>query len=149
MRQIKEEHSMTLYWPIALIVLSNVFYHICSKATPSSINPFASLTVTYGVAFVLCVILYFATVKGGNLLQEYKQVNWSSFVFGLTLVGLEAGCIYMYKVGWNISTGNVIASVTLAIILVAVGALVYKEVITLRKVAGVLICLVGLYFINH
>lgn len=55
----------------------------------------------------------------------------------------------MYKVGWNISTGNVIASVTLAIILVAVGALVYKEVITLRKVAGVLICLVGLYFINH
>lgn len=140
---------MTLYWPIALIVLSNVFYHICSKATPSSINPFASLTVTYGVAFVLCVILYFATVKGGNLLQEYKQVNWSSFVFGLTLVGLEAGCIYMYKVGWNISTGNVIASVTLAIILVAVGALVYKEVITLRKVAGVLICLVGLYFINH
>lgn len=64
-------------------------------------------------------------------------------------MGLEAGCIYMYKVGWNISTGNVIASVTLAIILVAVGALVYKEVITLRKVAGVLICLVGLYFINH
>lgn len=57
---------MTLYWPIALIVLSNVFYHICSKATPSSINPFASLTVTYGVAFVLCVILYFATVKGGQ-----------------------------------------------------------------------------------
>lgn len=145
----KEESRMTLYWPIALIVLSNVFYHICSKATPAAINPFASLTVTYGVGLLLCVILYFATAKGGNLLQEYKQVNWSSFVFGLTLVGLEAGSIYMYKVGWNISTGNVVASVSLAIVLIVVGALVYKEVITLRKVLGVLICMLGLYFINQ
>ena len=139
---------MTMYWPIALIVLSNVFYHICSKATPSAVNPFASLTVTYGVGLLLCVMLYYVTSKGGNLGQEYRHINWSSFVFGLTLVGLEAGSIYMYKVGWNISTGNVVASVALAIVLIIVGALVYREVITPRKIFGVLLCMAGLYFVN-
>lgn len=138
-----------MYWPIALIVLSNVFYHICSKETPEAINPFASLTVTYAVGLLLSIVLYFLTQKDGNLLSEYRHTNWASFVFGLTLVGLEAGYIYLYKAGWNISVGSLIASVLLAIALIVVGVLVYKEAISLRKVAGVLICLVGLYFINQ
>lgn len=138
-----------MYWPIALIVLSNVFYHICSKETPSAIHPFASLTVTYGVGLLASLLLFFITQKGGNLLSEYRHVNWVSFVFGLTLVGLEAGYIYLYKAGWEISVGSLIASVLLAIALIAVGVLVYKESISLRKVAGVILCLVGLYFINQ
>lgn len=138
-----------MYWPIALIVLSNVFYHICSKETPSVINPFASLTITYAVGLLLSLFLFFVTQKGGSLFSEYKHVNWASFVFGLTLVGLEAGYIYLYKAGWNISVGSLIASVLLAIALIVVGVLVYKETISLRKVAGVIICLVGLYFINQ
>ena len=138
-----------MYWPIALIVLSNVFYHICSKETPQAINPFASLTVTYAVGLLMSLLLYFLTQKGGNLLSEYKHVNWVSFVFGLTLVGLEAGYIYMYKAGWNISVGSLIASVLLAVALMIIGVLVYKEAISLRKVIGALICLVGLYFINQ
>jgi len=138
-----------MYWPIALIVLSNVFYHICSKETPAAINPFASLTITYGVGLLLSLLLYLVTQKGGSLLSEYRHLNWASFVFGLTLVGLEAGYIYLYKAGWEISVGSLIASVLLAIALIVVGVLVYKETISLRKVAGVILCLVGLYFINQ
>ena len=63
-------------------------------------------------------------------------------------MGLEAGYIYLYKAGWEISVGSLIASVLLAIALIAVGVLVYKEPISLRK-AGVILCLVGLYFINQ
>lgn len=138
-----------MYLPIILIVLSNVFYHICSKETPASINPFASLTVTYAVGLLASLCLFSVTGKGTSLLSEYKHVNWAVVVFGLSIVGLEAGYIAMYKAGWNISTGSLIASVLLAIALIAVGALLYKEAITLRKLAGILICLVGLYFINH
>ncbi len=138
-----------MYLPILLIVLSNVFYHICSKETPAAINPFASLTVTYAVGFLASLLLFFITGKGTSLFGEYRHVNWAVFVFGLSIVGLEAGYIAMYKAGWNISTGSLIASVLLALALIVVGALLYKEAITLRKLMGVLICLVGLYFINH
>lgn len=34
-------------WPLALVVLSNVFYQISAKSVPDAMNPFASLTITY------------------------------------------------------------------------------------------------------
>ena len=92
-----------MYLPIVLIVLSNVFYHICSKETPADINPFASLTVTYAVGFLASLLLFLITGKGSGLLAEYRHVNWAVIVFGLSIVGLEAGYIAMYKAGWNIS----------------------------------------------
>ena len=64
------------------------------------------------------------------------------------MVGLEAGSIYMYRVGWNINTGSTVQSVILAIALLLVGFLLYKEAITPNKVIGIAICMVGLYFLN-
>lgn len=139
---------MNLYWPIALIVLSNIFYNVCSKSVPAEINPLASLTVTYVIGAATSGILYFALNRSGNLMREYHHLNWSSFVLGLAIVGLEAGSIYMYKAGWNISTGQLVYSSILAIALILIGYFFYHEAITGTKVAGILICMVGLFFIN-
>jgi drug/metabolite transporter (DMT)-like permease len=139
---------MNMYWPIALIVLANIFYNICTKSTPSDIDPLASLTITYLVGAASAAVLYFALNRGGNLIREYGHANWSVFVLGLAVVGLEAGSIYMYKAGWNISTGQIVYSSILAICLIIVGCTFYHETITGTKIAGILICMVGLYFIN-
>ena len=80
-------------WPIALVVLSNVVYQICAKSTPRDIDPLASLTVTYAVGAIASAILYYATNKGGHLLREYSHLNWSPFVLGIVIVGLEVGFI--------------------------------------------------------
>lgn len=139
---------MSFYWPILLIVLSNVFYHICTKSTPSDINPFASLTVTYLVGAVLSLALYFILNRQGNLLAEFRHLNWVPFVLGIAIVGLEGGYIYLYKVGWSISTGQIIASILLAFALLVIGLVFYHESITWSKVIGIVICMLGLYFIN-
>lgn len=148
--QCREETPMiNLYWPIALIVLSNVFYHICSKSIPADVNPFASLTITYAIGAVFSGILFFILGKGGSLPEEYRHLNWSTFVLGFAIVGLEAGSIYMYKAGWNISTGQIVYSSILSIILILVGYFFYHESITVTKIAGILLCMLGLYFINR
>lgn len=139
---------MSLYWPIALIVISNTIYHICAKSTPEAVNPFASLTVTYAVAALCAAFAYFISNPGKNILQEYSQLNWTAFVFGISLLGLEVGSIYMYKVGWNINTGYILQSVFLAVALLIVGFFLYHEALTLNKVIGIVICMVGLYFLN-
>ena len=97
--------SLALYWPILLAVFSDIFYQICAKSTPASLNPFASLTITYLVGAAVSTVIFFITSGGGNLLAEWKAINWSTFVLGLAIVGLEAGAIYMYKVGWAVNTG--------------------------------------------
>jgi len=137
-----------MIWPIALIVISNIFYNICSKETPAAIDPFASLTVTYIVGALVSLVLYYTLNKSGNIMNELKSINWSGFVLGIAIVGLEAGSIYMYKAGWNISSGHIVHSIILSICLVLIGAVVYHEVITLTKIAGILICMLGLYLIN-
>jgi hypothetical protein len=55
---------------------------------------------------------------------------------------------YMYRVGWNISKGSLIANVSLAILLIIIGVLLYKEHIGLYQIIGIVCCMVGLIFVN-
>ena len=135
-------------WPIALVVLSNTVYQICAKSVPDGMNPFASLTVTYLVAAAASAILYYALPSGGNLLKEYSRLNWAPFVLGIVIIGLEAGWIYAYKAGWQVSTGFIVQSAFLAVALLFVGYLLYHEALTWNKLVGVAVCLAGLVIIN-
>ena len=141
--------DIRMWWPIALIVFSNVFYNICSKQTPEGIHPLAALTVTYLVAAVASGILFYILTPGANLIKEDGSLDWTSFILGLAVVGLEAGSIYMYKAGWNINTGHLVHSTILAVLLVFVGYLLYHETISWQKAAGIILCLGGLYLINR
>ncbi len=136
-------------WPIALVVLSNVVYQICAKSVPKDINPFASLTVTYLVGALTSGMLFFFLSHDDNLVKEYGKLNWAPFVLGIVIVGLEAGWIYAYKAGWQVSTGFIVQSAFLAVALLFVGFTLYHEALTWNKLVGVAICLVGLVFINY
>lgn len=135
-------------WPLALVVLSNVVYQICAKSAPGDMDPLASLTVTYLVGALASGALYFLLHRGGNLFREYRALNWAPFVLGVVIVGLEVGFIYAYRAGWQVSRAQIVQSAVLAVCLVFVGALLYREHITWTKLAGVAICLVGLVFLN-
>ncbi|MBR6529672.1 MAG: EamA family transporter [Firmicutes bacterium] len=140
--------SIYMFWPILLAVFSDVFYQICAKSTPETLNPFASLTITYLVGAAVSVMIYFVTSSGQNLFTEWKEMNWTTFVLGLAIVGLEAGSIYMYKAGWNLNTGYIVKALILSIALIAVGYFLYKEEFSATKATGIAVCLVGLYLIN-
>ncbi len=140
--------SIYMFWPILLAVFSDIFYQICSKSTPETLNPFASLTITYLVGAAISAGIFFVTSGGHSLLSECKSINWTTFVLGLAIVGLEAGSIYMYRAGWNMNTGYIVKALILATALIFVGYFLYKEELTMTKVAGVAVCLFGLFLIN-
>ncbi|MBR2183449.1 MAG: hypothetical protein IJ858_08510 [Acidaminococcaceae bacterium] len=135
-------------WPVALVVFSNTLYQICAKEVPGGVNAFATLTVTYLVGALASGVLFLVTGNGANLLQEYGRLNWAVFVLGLVIVGLEAGWIYAYKAGWPVSTAFIVQSAILAGFLLLVGYLLYHEPLAWNKIAGVVICLIGLYVMN-
>ena len=136
-------------WPIALVVLSNVAYQICAKSVPDNMNPLASLTITYIIGALASGILYFVLNKDTNLIKEYAKLNPAPFMLGLVIVGLEVGFIYAYKAGWQVSTASVVQSSFLAVALIFAGFLIYGEAITWNKILGMVICLIGLVFINY
>lgn len=139
---------MSYIWPIALVVISNIIYQICAKSVPKDMDAMASMTVTYLVGAVCSAIIFYVMHRNGNLLHEYSKLNAAPFLLGVSVVGLEVGFIYAYKAGWPVSTASIVQSAFLSVALIFVGALLYREAITANKIIGVVICLIGLYFIN-
>ena len=140
---------MSMIWPIALVVFSNIIYQICAKSVPKNMDAMASMTVIYLVGATCSAIMYFITHKNGNLLHEYAKMNWAPILLGMSVVGLEVGFIYAYKNGWAVSTASVVQSAFLAVALLFVGALLYHETISISKIIVMGFCLAGLFFLNR
>lgn len=139
---------MNMWTPIIILAASNVIYNLCSKATPESINPLAMLVVVYIIGAITAAVMYYVTADSPGLQTELKHINWAGVLMGLSIVGLEMGNIYMYKVGWELSVGFLLSSIIVALALLAIGVLVYRDEVTVTKLAGIVVCLVGLYLIN-
>ena len=134
-------------WPVLLILGSNIAYNLMTKSTPAQVNPFASLTVTYLVAAVFSFILLLFS-SSGHPLADFREVNWTGIVLGLAIVGLELGYICLYRAGWNISVGSLVANVLLAAGLLVIGLVVFKEAVGVKQMLGIAVCLCGLVLIN-
>ena len=139
---------LSYIWPIALVVLSNTLYQVCAKSVPEGMNPFASLTVTYLIGAVISGVLYFALNRNANLLREIRMINWASIVLGVVIIGLEVGFIYAFRAGWQIGTAQIVSSAMVAVLLIFVGWLLYREAITWNKLLGIAVCIAGLVLIN-
>lgn len=135
-------------FPIVLIVVSNIVYNVCQKSTPQNVNPFSALLITYLTAAILTVVAsqFYKTDK--RFLESFNELNWTSVALGVTIVGLELGYLLAYRVGWNISVGSLVANIILAIMLIPIGILFFKEGFALNQIIGVVFCVLGLILIN-
>lgn len=133
---------------IVLIVASNILYNICQKSTPKGANPFSALLVTYLTAAILTIIasIFYKTDK--SFIGSFKDLNWTSVALGVAIVGLEFGYLLAYRAGWNISVGSLVANIFLALVLIPIGILLYKEGFEPHKIVGVGLCIAGLIVIN-
>ena len=135
-------------WPIAVVVIANIFYNISAKSTPSNANMFLSLTITYIIAAFCTFVLFLTNDRSVNIKAEISKLNWTSLMLGISVVALEFGYICIYRAGWKISTASLVANICLACALIFVGLLLYNEFITLRQIVGVIVCALGLILIS-
>lgn len=136
-----------MLWPILIVVGANTFYNISAKSTPEEINAFASLAVTYLVAMLCSVGMFFVTGEQKNLALELTKANWATYILGIAIVGLEYGFICIYRAGWKIGVASLFASIALSCVLLLVGIFLYKEALSLRQYIGIGVCVAGLILI--
>lgn len=137
-----------LYPAIVLTASSTVLYHLVQKSTPAQVNPMVSLFISYMTAAVMCVMLFPFFSKGVVLSEQLHKINWASFALGAAILGIEVGFLYAYRAGGNISTTNLISSALAVITLLIIGFLFYHDQITTYKVAGIAMCMAGIFLIN-
>ena len=136
-----------LIWPILIVVGANTAYNISAKSTPSNANAFLSLGVSYAIGMVLSALMFFVTSESKNIMAELSKLNWTSLLLGIAIVALEFGYICIYRTGLKISVATLITNISLAVVLMAVGVLFYRESISLKQIIGILVSAIGLILI--
>lgn len=136
------------YGAIALTVLSNVVYHLFQKVIPTGVNPLLSLAVTYVVAAFATVLLLPLFPMQGPLALEVRKLNWASVGLGAVIVGLELGFLLAYRAGWNLSLASLVANTTVALLLIPLGILLYKEHLSPLNMLGIVFAIAGLILVN-
>ena len=136
------------YFSICIVVLSNVLYHILQKSIPEQLNPFISLIISYSMA--ICCSLFLFPFFQNNIPLSYhlKLQLWPSIALGVTIVGLEVGFLLVYRSGWNISTASVFSNIYVAIFLLPVGILMFKEALSKTNFLGIILCIIGLILVK-
>lgn len=134
--------------PAILMVATRIPYMIIQKLTPDTIDPFVSVCLCYGVCLVVALAMFALTRQGQSLVQELRQINWTAPALGLCLVCMDVSALLMFRVGWDLSVGSVLLYVLLAIALVIVGGIFYKERISPKRLVGICFCILGVLMIS-
>lgn len=137
------------YWPLCLLIASNLLYQSCAKCSSRTAHPFVILTVVYLIAAAGSLTLFLLLGRDADsLAHQLRELNWANYLLGLAIIGLEGGFLYLYRTGWNVSVGPICSYTGVALGLLVLGALCFGEHITLRQVAGTLLALGGIALIS-
>lgn len=139
--------SIQYFLPLVMVICCNLGYHLLSKSLPSNINPFIGLSATYGVAF-LGSLLLFAITKVTIYSNQKVNINMYNLLLGIVIIGVEGGYMLMYRAGWEVSKASVVANIVLAILLLFIGAIVFHESVAVKKIAGIILCVLGIALIK-
>lgn len=137
-----------MFWlSMAMLIGANVAYHVCQKTIPGVANPMVSVTVTFLVATLASAALLPVFIGDGGVVAELRRLNWSSVLLGITIIGIEVGFLLLYRSGWNISLASIVVNALVALSLIPVGIVLFKEKLLGTDVAGILLLLAGIYLI--
>ncbi len=139
---------MQLAW-LAIAVVATTGYHLVLKLTPAAANPFLSLAVTYAIVTGLFVALYAAIPGSGPLREALPQLNWTAVALAATIALLDLGFLMLYRTGFNLSLGQLITQSAAALLLLILGVAYFRERLSLLNIAGILMCVIGLWLINR
>jgi drug/metabolite transporter (DMT)-like permease len=132
--------------PLVMIIGGGVLYHVCQKATPSTLDPFLALCISFGLASLACFALFVG--REGISSTQLHRVNWTSIALALALVTIESGYLIGYRAGLKLNVTSFACNNLIALALLIVGTIVYRETLTLRTGVGMVVCVLGLLLLR-
>jgi len=136
------------WMPIALIVISNVAYHVGQKAVPKAAHPLVATLAMYVVA-LLTTLALLPFLGPASWRGSGAVAHWSIGLVGLGIVGIEVGFLLAYRSGWPLATTAVTATTLVALALAPIGVLLFREPLSAPRVAGLLLAISGLWLLGR
>ena len=139
-----------MFWfflPVFIVVISNVIYDVSAKSIREDLNAYAGITIIYSILVVFYFFAFIVSSPSASISIELSKVNWAVLTFALATIGLESGYIFLFRAGWNISLGGMVCNVLLAMCMLVVGQLLFRETVSFIQYLGVVFCITGLILV--
>ena len=135
--------KFTLVGPPLLVIGGSLLYHVAAKSVPKTVAPLAALIGVYFTALVASIVAY--AVANRTALSPISAIGHPTIAaVGLGVLMIELGFLLTYRAAWPVSMASVMMNGIVAVLLLPVGAALFGETITLVRLTGVALCLLGL-----
>jgi drug/metabolite transporter (DMT)-like permease len=135
--------------PIVLVVAGGVLYHAAQKSVQRTASPLAVVIQAYGLGIVLCLMAGMIEAGGRWEWLSPRRIDWAVIGIGVGAVLIEIGFMLTYRAGWDLGVASVFGNIAIAVVLLPVGLLFFREPLTVRTVAGLLCCLAGMVLLSR
>jgi drug/metabolite transporter (DMT)-like permease len=140
---------LTVIAPLLLVVCGSLLYHVAAKSVPRTLEPFGAVIGVYATALLASVAAY-AFARRGAMPPNVSSL-WHPTVaaVGVGALMIELGFLLTYRAAWPVSTASVMTNGAVAVLLLPIGALFFSEAVTLIRIGGVALCLIGLWLLQR
>ena len=139
---------MQIAW-LTLAIVATVGYHLVLKVTPANVNPILSLAATYLVVAVVLSTVYLLMPTATPAREAVKLLNWTVIALSAAIIFLDVGFLMLYRSGFDVSLGQLVTQSAAALLLLGLGVVLFRERLNLANLAGIALCVVGLWLINR
>jgi drug/metabolite transporter (DMT)-like permease len=136
---------MSYYLPMGLLILSVVIYQVSFRLVPQGISSWHVLFVVYALGALLTFILGLS--EKVTLWQSIKQMNGAILILTLGVVGIELGYLLTFRAGWPLTRVGLTSNVGVALLVIPIGILFFKERLSLLNILGIILCVLGLILV--
>jgi drug/metabolite transporter (DMT)-like permease len=140
--------KFSLFGPLLLVVGGSLVYHVAAKSVPKALEPFGALTGVYATALIASFVAY-AVARGGTMPAVSGLWHPTVAAVGIGALMIELGFLLTYRAAWPVGIASVLTNGLVAVLLLPIGALVFGEPITAIRVAGVILCMLGVFLMQH
>lgn len=105
--------------------------------------------MTYAVVAAVFVSLFFVIPSPLPLGDAVRALNWTALALGVVVVLLDLGFLMLYRSGFDVSLGQIITQSAASLVLLLIGVAWFQERLNLSNIAGILLCIVGLWLISR
>jgi drug/metabolite transporter (DMT)-like permease len=134
---------------VLLAVAGGVLYHASAKSIPKDLPPALLLVVAYAAALIVSLLAHLSLPGLSSGSTSGRLAHPAVIGLGLGAAMIELGYVLTYRAAWSVSVASVIVNGMVAAMLVPLGVLVFGEQLSTARVAGLLLCLAGVWLLKQ
>jgi len=133
---------------MAVAITGQVLYHFMQKQVAPGAHPVLALIAFYLGAAALSLPLFALFPLYTPLPQAVGELGGAVWGVAVAIVLIELGFLLAYRAGGSLSSAFVLSASVVTGALLVIGLVVFKEAVSLKQIAGLGLCLAGIWLLS-